>query len=217
MTAQHVENQLDRVYRAGRDVSSPKVIAKTEATYSQEARIAKLEGSVAISLIVGPDGESRDMHVTRPLGFGLDEQALATVRIWRFQPGTKSGRPVAVETTVELFFHVQRDVREWHLEAVDFAVPQGAARPKVVEAKYPAPKGPDEENAAVLVAFDVDERGAPRNISVRKSSDEQWESEVTLMLGKWRFLPATKDGQPLKTAGTLFFVRGSHAPIPPPR
>jgi TonB family protein len=40
------------------------------------------------------------------LGLGLDEKAIEAVRQWRFQPALKDGRPVDVQITVEVQFHL---------------------------------------------------------------------------------------------------------------
>ena len=36
--------------------------------------------------------------------FGLDQEALKTVRLWRFAPGTMAGQPVPVLVEIELAF-----------------------------------------------------------------------------------------------------------------
>jgi len=46
----------------------------------------------------------QDIKVTRPLGSGLDENAIDAVAQWRFRPGTKDGKPVAVAIDVEVMF-----------------------------------------------------------------------------------------------------------------
>ena len=74
------------VLRPGPDVQAPFVVSKVKPDYSEEARLAKLEGSVLLSLVVGADGHSRDIQVARPLGLGLDENAVENVRAWQFQP-----------------------------------------------------------------------------------------------------------------------------------
>ena len=48
----------------------------------------------------------RDLRVVRGLGFGLDAKALEAVRQWRFQPALKDGRPVNVQISVEVEFHL---------------------------------------------------------------------------------------------------------------
>ena len=84
------------MFRPGPDVTAPFVVAKAKPAYTEEARLAKLEGSVLLSLVVGADGHPRDIQVARPLGLGLDESAVENVRAWQFKPGTRNGTPVAV-------------------------------------------------------------------------------------------------------------------------
>jgi TonB family protein len=57
-------------------------------------------------LIVGPDGKPRDIRVLRTLGLGLDEKSIEAVRTWRFEPAMKDGKPVAVQISVEVEFHL---------------------------------------------------------------------------------------------------------------
>jgi TonB family protein len=49
----------------------------------------------------------RNLKVQRALGKGLDENALAAVQQWRFQPATKDGNPVAVFLTAEVSFRLR--------------------------------------------------------------------------------------------------------------
>ena len=94
------------VFRVGGGVSAPRAIYKPEPEYSTEARQAKHQGTVVVSLVVGADGQPRALRVARSLGMGLDEKALEAVRQWRFEPAMKDGRPVAVAVDVEVTFHL---------------------------------------------------------------------------------------------------------------
>jgi TonB family protein len=47
-----------------------------------------------------------DVKVVKGLGSGLDESAIATVRTWKFKPGTEDGSPVKSEINVEVSFHL---------------------------------------------------------------------------------------------------------------
>jgi protein TonB len=64
-----------------------------------------LKGTVALSFIVASDGQRLDIKVVKSLGNGLDEEAIAAVKRWKFQPATKDGKPVAVQINVEMNFH----------------------------------------------------------------------------------------------------------------
>jgi TonB family protein len=202
------------VYRPGSDVTAPFVVAKTPAPYSEEARLAKLEGSVLLSVVVGADGKPGDIQVARPLGLGLDENAIQSLRAWQFKPGIKNGMPVAVRVNEEVFFRPQRTLWDWHAVRAVFQPPAGAARPVLTKVKFPATVDV-EENASVTMAFDVGADGAPANVRVLKSSDARWESELLAALREgWRFQPAMMDGKPVTSPTGFEFVRGSHSPIP---
>jgi TonB family protein len=193
-------------YRAAGAIA-PSLIEKQEPSYSEDARVAKLQGTVLVSLVVGEDGQPRDLRVLRSLGLGLDENAIAAVTRWRFTPGMKDGQPVAVRSTVEVNFRLLTDARSWHLLGAAFNVPQGATQPRLVQAPYPPPSGP-EQTAAVGLSFDVNEQGIPTNIHVESSSDPQWEDEVTALIREWRFIAAMKDGFAVAAHGYLDFGRG---------
>jgi TonB family protein len=192
-------------------VTAPYVIEKQAPPYSEDARVAKLQGTVLISLLVGEDGQPRNLRVLKSLGLGLDENAVASVSRWRFAPGTKDGQPVAVPSTVEVNFRLMQDARSWHLEGAAFNVPQGATQPRLIQAPYPPPSGL-EQTGAVRLSFDVDEQGVPRNIHVESSSDPQWEDDVTVLIREWRFVASLKDGIPMAAHGYLDFGRGDLLP-----
>jgi TonB family protein len=94
------------VFKVGGGVSAPRVIDAPDPDYSEEARKAKYQGTCVLWLIVGPDGIPRDLRVVRTLGMGLDEKAMQAVRRWRFEPARMNGRPVAVQISVEVNFHL---------------------------------------------------------------------------------------------------------------
>lgn len=93
-------------YRVGGGVSAPSVLFKVEPEYSEEARKAKFQGTVVLSIVVDPSGKARDVRVIRPLGLGLDEKAIEAVMKWRFKPGQKDGASVPVQATVEVNFRL---------------------------------------------------------------------------------------------------------------
>jgi TonB family protein len=202
------------VYRPGPDIVAPFVAAKTPPLYTDEARLAKLEGGVLLSLVVGSDGQPRDIRVVRPLGLGLDERAIESVRSWRFEPGTRNSIPVEVQIGEEVFFREPRNLWDWHLVRAVFRPPPGTTRPVLIHAKFP-PTVDIEENALVTIAFDVGLKGVPMNPRVLKSSNAKWDREVLQALQTgWRFRPAKRDGAPATVPAWFEFVRGSHSPIP---
>jgi protein TonB len=94
------------IYRPGNGVSQPRLLREVKPQYTSDAMRAKVQGTVVVVCVVRADGTITDVRVARPLDptFGLDQQALAAVRQWKFAPGTRLGEPVAVQITVELTF-----------------------------------------------------------------------------------------------------------------
>jgi TonB family protein len=202
------------VFRLGPDVTPPFVIAKAPPSYSAEARMARLEGSVLLSVVIGADGRPRDIRVAHPLGLGLDESAVENLRAWRFKPGGKAGSAVNVLVNEEVFFRPKRELWDWHLVRAIFRPPADAMRPVLTTAEFP-PTAETEENASVTLAFDVSRDGLPEKLSVLKSSNTKWEDQVLKAMRGWRFHPGMKDGKVLQVPAWFEFVRGSHSPIPP--
>jgi TonB family protein len=87
-------------------VTRPVVLEKEEPQYSEQARDAKIEGSVVLSTIVETDGRVYDVVVERGLEETLDNNAVAAVRNWIFKPAEKDGKPVAVAAKIEINFRL---------------------------------------------------------------------------------------------------------------
>lgn len=94
------------VYRIGGGVSTPIPIYRVEPEYSEEARKAKFQGTVVLSIVIDERGIPTNFKVVRPLGLGLDEKAIEAVQKWRFKPGYRDGKAVAVLATVEVNFRL---------------------------------------------------------------------------------------------------------------
>jgi len=94
------------VFRPGNGVTAPQIIYKEKINYTPEAMRARIQGTVWVSCIVQSNGQVTDARVIRSLDpvFGLDEEALRSVRLWRFTPGKRFNEAVPVEITVELAF-----------------------------------------------------------------------------------------------------------------
>jgi periplasmic protein TonB len=94
--------------RIGDGVTEPKPIFAPEAEFSDEARRAKYEGTVVVTLIVDAQGNPQNVHVTRSLGMGLDEKALEAVRQYKFKPAMdkSTNKPVPVLLSIEVRFRL---------------------------------------------------------------------------------------------------------------
>jgi TonB family protein len=101
--------QPQQIERAGKDgVSAPKAIREVKPRYTAEAQRRGVQGVVVVECTVLPDGTVESPRIVRSLDalYGLDEEALAAARQWRFEPATKDGVPVPASVTIELAFRL---------------------------------------------------------------------------------------------------------------
>ena len=93
-------------YAGGNGVVAPRLTREIRPAYTSEAMRARIQGLVALQAVVLPDGSVGSARVVRSLDstFGLDEEAVKTIKMWRFIPGTLAGRAVPVLIEIELTF-----------------------------------------------------------------------------------------------------------------
>jgi len=89
---------------AGR--TPPLPLYKPEPAYGREARQARINGTLALVAVIDQGGRVADVMLIRPLGMGLDESAVETVRTWKFKPGEFKGNATAVRVVIEVSFHI---------------------------------------------------------------------------------------------------------------
>jgi TonB family protein len=98
------------VYTVGGDVTAPVPIYQPRPGYTPEARAAKLQGTDVFAVVVDANGAVPYVRLTRSLSQGkvvsLDENAIQTLRTWKFKPATKKGKPVPVRVLVEISFRL---------------------------------------------------------------------------------------------------------------
>jgi TonB family protein len=92
--------------RVGAGTTAPSLAYKVDPEYSEEARWARVEGTVIVKTTIGADGTAQNMQVIKGLGLGLDEKALQAISQWKFKPAVKDGQPVAVMATIEVNFRL---------------------------------------------------------------------------------------------------------------
>jgi TonB family protein len=88
----------------GAGFTSPKLLHRVEADYTDAARNARLGGVVTVQILVDEKGNVADAKVITGLGYGLDEKALEAVRKWKFDAARQNGQPVAATIRAEIKF-----------------------------------------------------------------------------------------------------------------
>jgi len=94
-------------YRLGPGVVAPTLLKHVRPKYTTEALRLKIQGTVVLEVVVGRDGIPAAIRVARSLdAAGLDNEAIAAVREWRFTPGRVADTPVDVLVTILLDFRI---------------------------------------------------------------------------------------------------------------
>jgi TonB family protein len=78
-------------------------IAPESNEYAQASGIA---GPALYRAVIGEDGKPSEIAVVRPIGFGLDENAVAAIQKASFQPATKGGQQVAETLDLAVVFRI---------------------------------------------------------------------------------------------------------------
>jgi periplasmic protein TonB len=76
-------------------------------TYTDDARHAKVQGTITVQVLVGADGRAQDFRIVKGIGFGLDERTIETIRGWKFVPARDAAkRAVPSWVTIEAVFRL---------------------------------------------------------------------------------------------------------------
>jgi len=86
--------------------SMPQVVFKVEPEYTTQAKAAKVNGVVTLSLVVNKQGLPTNVHVVKSLESSLDKNAVATVQQYRFKPALENGQPVEKPIHVEINYQL---------------------------------------------------------------------------------------------------------------
>jgi TonB family protein len=100
------EPDASGIYHVGNGVLPPQIIYAPEAKFTDQARAAKYSGNAGVSLIVDAQGNPQNVRTMNHLKMGLDEQALAAVKQYKFKPATLQGKPVPVEVDIVVRFKI---------------------------------------------------------------------------------------------------------------
>ena len=89
-------------------VTAPRCVYCPQPAYSNEARAAKLNGTVVLRVVVTADGRTENVQVMNGPGSGLERQAIEAVKNWRFKPADgPDGTPITCQVEVEVTFKIR--------------------------------------------------------------------------------------------------------------
>ena len=87
-------------------VIPPSPRLKVDPVYSRAAIDERVEGEVIVHAMIRSDGLVDNIKILKTLDDRLDESAMMALSKWRFNPATKDGVPIDVETVVHIPFRL---------------------------------------------------------------------------------------------------------------
>jgi TonB family protein len=96
-----------RVVVTNGHVQAAKLIKKVQPVYPERARSERVSGTVKIHVVIGKDGQPSRILGVRGV-CSLAESAVAAVRQWRYQPTLLNGKPVEVDTEIDVVYSLDQ-------------------------------------------------------------------------------------------------------------
>jgi TonB family protein len=87
-------------------LTPPSVKQAEVASLSEEAQMAKMNGTVRVGLQIDERGRPIDLWIIKPFGFGLDEKAGESVSQYIFAPAMCHDKPIKVSMYIDVNFRV---------------------------------------------------------------------------------------------------------------
>jgi protein TonB len=94
------------VLRSNAVDTQAKVVSSIAPDSNEFAQASGIAGRALYRVVIGIDGRPGEIAVVRPIGFGLDENAVAAIRKATFEPATKAGRPAAESLDLAVVFRI---------------------------------------------------------------------------------------------------------------
>ena len=109
------------VLRQGEVDRKARLLTGIHAPSNEYAQNCGVAGMALYHAVIGTDGKPEAITVARPIGFGLDESAVAAIRKGRFEPAMKNGKPVPVQLDLVVEFRI-------YAERTSGSAPSGGSR-----------------------------------------------------------------------------------------
>ena len=100
------DDQVVKKETAGKGYKYPECLFCPAASYTDDAVFVQLQGTVSLRVQILAEGFPAKISVVNGIPCGLTESAIDAVKHWRFKAATVDDRPVAVETPIEVTFHL---------------------------------------------------------------------------------------------------------------
>jgi len=185
---------------------------ETKPRYTEQARLAAVEGTVVVYAEITKDGSPENLRILRSVGFGLDEEAVKAVQQWRFEPDPESEKPGRVAMYVPVRFRLDRQIYGERLPSAAsgtdiFQIAEGGITvPRILSRQEPTyteeARTAKVEGTVVLFA-EITSAGSVENVVVLHKLGKGLDESAVRAIKQWKFSPALKDGRPVAVMITI--------------
>lgn len=98
------ESQLEDKHHKALSYTPPYPIHTVDADFADPFAKHPFVQVAVVSVLVGVDGQPKEVRIRRGLGFGLDQKAVEAVKHYRFMPATSKGKPVETRRDILVSF-----------------------------------------------------------------------------------------------------------------
>jgi TonB family protein len=184
----------------------PRALDQRKPIYPRAMVRYGITGQVVIDFIVDAEGKAQDVRAITSDNPAFDEPAIIAVREWKFKPGTKDGKPVAVHMQVPVVFSLNGDGQPRY--RIDRMADQSKLPPEmwydtppvirgVLVPVYPYAQRRDGVSGKAKAAVLINETGGVSEVTVQEASQPEFGKAMAAALEGFRFDPAYNKGKPV--------------------
>jgi TonB family protein len=190
------------------DTTKKRVVKPVPTRYiPPDASACAATGDVELGLVIGADGNPREIARTRGDTGPLADAAVKAVEGWHFQPATVDGEPAEAHGEVELECRHEGMLLENEKGKLPvYRVGGGVSAPVLlskVEPEYSEQARQEKLQGSVQLYVQISPTGNPTGIRVVKSLGSGLDQKAMEAIKRWRFKPGMKDGQPVAVEATI--------------
>lgn len=166
-------------------------------------------GTVVLSVMISEDGKVRSLRVRRDIA-SETEEAVRSVRTWKFAPAKLNGKAVTSRMTIAVtFIPVAFSTPNITLPPLidqgdEASIQPSFQPPDVVRATFPMYPGKGGMPGTAILEVSINEAGRAESPKVLLE-DRPFATMAIQAIEDWRFTPATLNGTPVQSKVVLVF------------
>lgn len=171
--------------------------------------LSQASGTVVLDAAIDEYGNVKRVDIRRDIAY-LSRLAVSSVEKWKFYPATLAGKPIVSEMPVAVTFRPPGLLLAPN--SLPPRQPGSGAEPgalfqpaRVIHAVFPDYPGNTVASGSVVLEVNLSATGKAQEVTVLRDLPPLT-AAAELVVGQWRFTPATYDGKPVPSRIVLAFV-----------